>query len=145
MTIKVYVWLPEGGSRYGHASMELSDGTYISWYPVKERKQRTMGKSPGCQERKLEDDAQEEGRNPDRIFIIPSKVGLDEGNIKRWWASMKSSEEWSLLFNNCCDAVKRGIEAGGAKVTKSWIERPKKLVKYMEDWKARNWKPSQSN
>ena len=68
-------------------------------------------KAPGFQNQMLEDDVWDEERNPDYTFIIPAKVALDEGSVKRWWASMKSTEKWSI-FNNCCDAVKRAIEAG---------------------------------
>ena len=142
MPIKVYVWTPEGGN-VGHASMELSDGTYISWWPEYGGKaQQTAMKAPGFQNRTLEDDVRDEGKNPDYTFIIPAKLGLDEGSIKRWWASMKSTEKWSLL-NNCCGAVKRAFEAGGAKVTINWIETPTKMIEYMKDWQERNWEPPQ--
>ena len=143
MSIKVYVWKPEGGNKFGHASMELSDGTYISWWPEYGGKaQQTKKKASGFQNRTLDDDVRDEEKNPDYTFIIPAKVGLDEGNIKRWWASMKSTEKWSV-FNNCCGAVKRAFEAGGAKVTTSWIETPTKMIEYMNDWQKRNWEPPQ--
>ena len=142
MPIKVYVWTPEGDN-VGHASMELSDGTYISWWP-EDAVKLPVTKIPGFQNRTLEEDVRDEGRNPDYTFIIPAKVGLDEARIKRWWASMKSKEEYNLLFNNCCDAVKRAFEAGGTKVTTSWIETPTKMIEYMQDWQERNWEPRQS-
>ena len=144
MTIKVYVWKPKGDDSYGHASMELSDGTYISWWPEYGGKgEQTKHKAPGFQNRTLDDDVRDEERNPDRTFIIPSKVGLDEGEIKKWWAKKKGEEKWNV-FNNCCDAVKGAIEAGGAEVAKSWIETPNKIIEYMEDWQKRNWDPPES-
>ena len=144
MPIKVYVWKPKGDDRYGHASMELSDGTYISWWPEYGGKaEQKTKRAPGFQNRTLEDDVRDEERNPDRTFIIPSKVGLEEGEIKKWWAKKKSEEKWNI-FNNCCDAVKGAIEAGGAKVATTWIETPDKIIEYMEDWQKRNWEPPES-
>ena len=141
MPVKVYVWKPNSDDSYGHASMELSDGTYISWWPEYGGKaQRTKHKAPGFQNRTLEDDVRDEERDPDRIFIIPSKVGLNEDDIKRWWANVKSKEKWTI-FNNCCDVVKRAIAAGGAEVTMSWIEMPEKIMEYIEDWQRRAWEP----
>ena len=61
-------------------------------------------KVPGFQNWMLEDDVRDEERNPDYSFIIPAKVALDEG---------------SSIFNNCCNAVKRTFEAGGAEVPRS--------------------------
>ena len=91
MPIKVYVWKPKGDDSYGHASMELSDGTYISWWPEYGGKaEQAKKKAHGFQNRTLEDDVRDEERNPDRTFIIPSKVGLDEGEIKKWWAKKKA-------------------------------------------------------
>ena len=43
MPIKVYVWKPKGDDSYGHASMELSDGTYISWWPLQGGKAQQGG------------------------------------------------------------------------------------------------------
>ena len=144
MPIKVYVWKPKGDDSYGHASMELSDGTYISWWPEYGGKaEQTTKRAHGFQNRTLEEDVRDEGRNPDRTFIIPSKVGLEEGEIKKWWAKKKSEEKWHI-FNNCCDAVKGAIEAGGAQVATSWIETPNKIIEYMEDWEKRNWEPPKS-
>ena len=72
MPVKVYVWKPKGDDSYGHASMELSDGTYISWWPEYGGKaQRTKHKAHGFQNRTLEDDVRDEGRDADLIFIIP--------------------------------------------------------------------------
>ena len=43
MPIKVYVWKPKDDDSYGHASMELTDGTYISWRPLQEGKPQKLG------------------------------------------------------------------------------------------------------
>ena len=145
MPIKVYVWEPKGSDSCGHASMELSDGTYISWWPNwwegnEGKVEQAMKKAPGYQNRTLDTDINAEQRVPDYTFTIPARVGLDEDGIKCWWARMKSRKKWSIL-NNCCDAVKQAFVAGGAKVTTSLIETPTKMIEYMEDWKDRNWEP----
>ena len=33
MSVTVYIWEFRGMEAVGHASMSLSDGTYISWWP----------------------------------------------------------------------------------------------------------------
>lgn len=59
------------------------------WPEYGGKAQQAKKKAPGFQNWMLEDDVRDEEKNPDYTFIIPAKVGLDEGNIKRWWASMK--------------------------------------------------------
>ena len=127
--------------------MELSDGTYISWWPNwyggdGGKAEQTLMKAPGFQNRTLEDDEQSEGRESDYTFEIPAKVGLDEETIKHWWASIKTREKWSI-FNNCCDVVKRAFEAGGAKVPKNWIETPTKVIEDMKHLQDKDWEPLQ--
>ena len=31
--VVVYIWMPRSGN-YGHASLQLPNGTYISWWPA---------------------------------------------------------------------------------------------------------------
>ena len=33
----------------------------------------------------LDDDVQDKGGNPNLLFVVPSKVGLKEDDIKSWW------------------------------------------------------------
>ena len=178
MPIKVYVWKPKDDDSYGHASMELSDGTYISWWPLQGGKPQKLGSKglafpkqtvdtdqpgegnvpvqkqtvdtdqPGegsvpVQKQTLDDDVQDEGRNPDLVFVVPSKVGLKEDDVKSWWENIQSKDDWNLC-NNCYGAVKRAVETGGAKVDASFTETQSGLIKYMEEMRKMNWEPPQN-
>ena len=159
MSTKVYVWKSEGDN--GHASMELSDGTYISWWPLQVAKVQHFGSKglafpkqtvdtdqPGkggdlVQKHTLDDDVQDEGRNPDLVFVVPSKVHLKEDGIKSWWENIESKDDWNLC-NNCYGAVKRAVETGGAKVGENFTETQSGLIKYMEEMRKMNWEPPQN-
>ena len=210
MSTKVYVWKSEGDN--GHASMELSDGTYISWWPLQGGKaqqggsgdlafpkqtvgtdQSGEGKDPVLKQtvetdqpregrdpvlkqtvetdqpregrdpvlkhtadtdqsgegkdlvwkQTLDDDVQDKGRNPDLVFVVPSKVDLKEDDIKSWWENIETKDEYSLC-NNSYGAVKHAVEAGGAKVDESFTETQGGLVKYMEEMRKMNWEPPQN-
>ena len=176
MSTKVYVWKSEGDG--GHASMELSDGTYISWWPLRKAKAQQVGSKglaftkptvdtdqpgerrdqvlkqtvhtdqPGkagdlVQKHTIDDDVQDEGRNPDLVFVVPSKVGLKEDDVKSWWENIQSKEDWNLC-NNCYGAVKLAVETGGAKVDANFTETQSGLIKYMEEMRKMNWEPPQN-
>ena len=57
---------------------------------MEEKAQQAKKKVPGFQNWTLKDDVRDREKNPDYTFTIPAKVGLDEGSIKRWWASVKT-------------------------------------------------------
>ena len=86
--VTVYIWLPHG-SQVGHASMELPDGTYISWWPSNKSKKSKSGVTAIATTAVLHDSLQEdiaaEGTDPEE-FLIP---GLDVACIKRWWDENK--------------------------------------------------------
>ena len=212
MPIKVYVWKPKNDDSYGHASMELTDGTYISWRPLQGgtpqklgskglafpkqtvctdqpgeardpvqkqtvdtdqpgegglpvQKQTVDADQPGeeglpvqkqtvdadqpcegsvpVQKQTLDSDVHDEGGNPHLVFVVPPKVGLKEGDIKSWWENIESKDDWNLC-DNCYGAVKRAVEAGGAKVDESFTETQSGLIKYMEEMRKMNWEPPQN-
>ena len=213
MPIKVYVWKPKDDNGYGHASMELSDGTYISWWPLQGGKaeqggskdlafpkqtvdtdqsgeggdtvlkqtvvtdqsgegggdtvpkqtvdtdQSGEGRDPVLkqtvetyqpregrdlvQKQTLDSDVQDKGRNPDLVFVVSSKVDLKEDDIKSWWENIETKDEYNLC-NNCYGAVKRAVEAGGAKVDESFTETQGGLIEYMEEMHKMNWEPPQN-
>ena len=117
MTLKVYIWLPQGIT-VGHASMQLSNGTYISLWPGEDKMGKTIkqiGIAMGTKQHyenlsdSLDEDIHREKRPPDHVFSIE---GLDETAIQSWWDSF--NEKWHLLSQNCCDTVIGGLRAGGA-------------------------------
>ena len=90
--VTVYIWLPHGLgiTRVGHASMELPDGTYISWWPENKSKKSKAGANSIATTAVLhdslaEDIEEEEGELPLK-FVIP---GLNVARIKAWWNENK--------------------------------------------------------
>ena len=116
MPVTVYIWDSHGMEAVGHASMSLSDGTHISWWPQGEdRKSLPTGhakRAKAIQPQTLDDDiAGEDGRRPKSILVS----GLDERAIRKWWTDFKRKETmWSLLDQNCSTVVYNALCAGDA-------------------------------
>lgn len=122
--IKVHVWY---GSKdqvaVGHAAMELSDGTYISWWPSQPLKQSdtnlVKGGSalvancvPAYRNRRFRDDVSDEGRDPDVTIPLPE---LREADMKKYWLELQSDgTEYNLVHFNCSTVVYKVLEEGGA-------------------------------
>ena len=118
--LKVYVWTYQGKDEaWGHASMELDDGTYISWWPEDEDgdsipfiediytvdaiKNKTFAQD-------IED---EDNKKPDVTISIN---GLDEKAIAAWWDKFKNdpNNKWETLSQNCSTTVADALKAGNA-------------------------------
>ena len=118
MPVTVYIWEFRGKEAVGHASMSLSDGTHISWWPQcnegdKYNKKTGIVKSSKAQvDQTLEDDiAGENGERP-KIILVKD---LDENAIRSWWTDFKGKETmWRLLDQNCFTVVYKALCAGGA-------------------------------
>ena len=82
--VTVYIWPPHG-TKVGHASMELPDGTYISWWPANKSSKSKSGfkavLSTANLSDSLEEDEMTEGANPNE-YVIPE---LNVTAIKAWW------------------------------------------------------------
>ena len=73
MSTKVYVWKSEGDN--GHASMELSDGTYISWWPLQGGKAQQGGSGDlAFPKQTVGTDQSSEGRDP----VLKQTVETDQ-------------------------------------------------------------------
>ncbi|NWA01461.1 hypothetical protein [Pseudomonas gingeri] len=117
----VNVWSYRGKEEaWGHASLTLSDGTYISWWP------QGMGResipfvsqvysAPAIVPRSFNDDVRGEGVVPDVFVYIPA-THLNEANIKSWWDGFSANPDsrWQTLQQNCSTTVKDALVAGGA-------------------------------
>ena len=141
MTVTVYIWRAQG-DQVGHASMKLGDGTYISLWPGEDKagkkKKRKVGKKQDIHtSENLQEDIDEEGRDPDHVFHIS---GLDERKIRTWWIGFnKTSWSWS---QNCCQTVVDGLREGGSDSKLSWanwtfykvtaVWTPRRLTGYCE-------------
>eukprot|EP00920_Eleutheroschizon_duboscqi_P022673 GHVT01055169.1.p1 GENE.GHVT01055169.1~~GHVT01055169.1.p1 ORF type:complete len:151 (+),score=1.53 GHVT01055169.1:119-571(+) len=114
----VYVWYPNV-DRYGHSSLRLNDGTYISWWPrSKSKKDGTpamLGGEPGvCSTFEEDKDAEStrpnDPKEPDETIQIPS-TALDENKIRRWWNNY--SGNYNGVSNNCATIVYTALREGG--------------------------------
>ena len=80
--MKVYVWMPSGGL-VGHSSLELYDGTYISWWPDENKnKDLPLVTLKGHASSGLEEDIKGEGRDTTHTFTLTGRYV--EKKIKQW-------------------------------------------------------------
>jgi len=106
--LTVYIW-PRDDGHVGHASLELENKTYISWWP--EGKGALFVPYSPDLKRTLERDVHEEGnRFPERIYI----PGLNEDRIARWWSDFKKNNSYELAHKNCSTIVAKALKVGGA-------------------------------
>ncbi|KAL3855416.1 hypothetical protein ACJMK2_014652 [Sinanodonta woodiana] len=119
MPIKVYIWNFQGATEaWGHASMSLSDGTHISWWPCGGGKRKFLKgkvvKAPPVHCMTLKDDIEgEDGKEPDVTRIIQPGY-INEAAIKLWWQSFSKEENWRAVDQNCSTVVFKALRAGSA-------------------------------
>ncbi|KAK3611768.1 hypothetical protein CHS0354_014119 [Potamilus streckersoni] len=153
MPTRVHIWDLRDDS-FGHASMTLSDGTHISWWPSSGNKARETGQSgflsslaliflttARCSNSLDEDIALEKERQPDSIFTLNNQI--DEYAIRRWWMSHKNGTFFSGLFKNCCSVVFQALREGSVlqflpeHEKKKWeqivVWRPNYLKEFLEN------------
>jgi len=116
--VTVFVWNYLGKDvAWGHASLQLSTGTYISWWPQGQNRQSmpllpqvyTVDAYPN--QTYADDVNLEFGHEPDWRLIVG---GLDESKIQNWWQGFKTTHQWSTLVQNCSTTVADALWAGGA-------------------------------
>lgn len=108
MTVKVYIWEKQKDQgTVGHASMSLSDGTHISWWPKDEISKDKTGKqlsSPAIQGQTLEADISFEECDP--VVYTLDMCSADEKKIKTWWTNFTAkNDQYHLLTMNCSTVV----------------------------------------
>ncbi|XP_067679301.1 uncharacterized protein [Haliotis asinina] len=107
----VYIWLSEAES-VGHGSVELDNGTYISWWTKNGKGLNTL--AAGSEERTLQVDIRDKGREPDCVLELPPFIVLDQHAMEQWWMEFKESGMWKFM-TNCCWVVKEALVVGGIK------------------------------
>lgn len=113
--LKVNIWNYRGSAdAWGHASITLDNGTYISWWPGAKRSYALPGlpiySAPPAMEN-FAKDVEWEGQNPDVTVQID---GLDEAAIQKWWDAFKNNNQWKTLTNNCSTVSANALAVGGA-------------------------------
>ncbi|XP_067659315.1 uncharacterized protein [Haliotis asinina] len=126
----IYIWMPVGVSQFGHTSLRLSNGEYVSWWPQgRKAKCGFLQKRNKCN-CSLQDDITEEGMDPDYIFNIPS-TQLDIAKMSTYWNKHKTTGHYSLLDQNCSWVVYHVLRAGGAPMSLTILWRPETLRRYL--------------
>ncbi|XP_041367538.1 uncharacterized protein LOC121382105 [Gigantopelta aegis] len=123
--MKVYIWFPKE-THIGHASLELSNGRYISWWPHEAKKTEPMTLD-GLAHESLEDDVKAEERGPDKIFHLD----YDEEKIEDWWIEWSNRGNYNLVDTNCCWVVYEALRHGGAPYSPNPIWSPSVLYRYL--------------
>ncbi|XP_041365217.1 uncharacterized protein LOC121380463 [Gigantopelta aegis] len=134
--MKVYIWFPKG-DLYGHASLELSNGKYISWWPDEE-KDRKLLTVFGSSHKSFEDDVKTKKRDPDKIFNL-DHLKYDEENIEDWWIEWSDRGRYFMLGTNCCWVVYKALRFGGAPLSPKLIWTPYILNRYLKKVRKRIW------
>ena len=118
--LEIYVWNYRGSKEaWGHASMKLDNGTYISWWPEGQNRDSIpfvsdIYTADAIKNRTyVQDVAGEDGRTPDITITIN---GLDETAIQQWWNDFRSDSDnkWKTLSQNCSTTIADGLKAGNA-------------------------------
>ncbi|XP_067659012.1 uncharacterized protein [Haliotis asinina] len=121
----INIWMPLGVAQVGHASLQLSNGEYISWWPqdlgIKKKR-----KCNNC----LAGDITAEAMTPDYTYRI-SATKLDLNEMMKCWEKQKASPWYSLLRQNCCWVVYNVLYAGGAPRSLTVVWRPETLRRYL--------------
>ncbi len=126
MSATVFVWHPHAGG-IGHASLAITGGLYISWWPglaeIGENRGNAVSRPIG-QDKALE-------RGVPNYASAPI-TSLDEGRIAQWWTTysgrpakesfadrrrtfvVPTANKWDMLAANCSNAVLAALLAGGA-------------------------------
>lgn len=116
---KLLYWKAHGNSKFGHVSLLLDDGTYISYWPSRPVPKDAMpwfNDVPPRLPADYDHDRNEEGIDP----VIIQIDGLDEAAIKKWWNKGKGHGDWGDL-NNCSDIVGEALRQGGLPVRGSTV------------------------
>ncbi|XP_033755664.1 uncharacterized protein LOC117338418 [Pecten maximus] len=115
MVVKLYIWNIK--SSWGHVSMALEDGFYISWRPTYQVEKSPVNATEWVlarEQQTLQDDIRAEyGRLPVHAIKIIHQI-LDEDKIKRWWLKFKANNRYNLLTCNSSTVVYFAMREGGA-------------------------------
>jgi RHS repeat-associated protein len=137
--LDVNCWPPVGGTKggkkdgwYGHVSITLDNGTYISYWPDRPLDDVFDSTAPRMPNYEA-DIAGEGGRMPIKIHI----EGLDEYAIDNWWMEIDHGD--FSTFNNCSDITAEALWHGGFKMPWHPIYHPEQIyTDILEELSRRN-------
>lgn len=111
MVTRIYVWKPSRGKSFGHISLELPDGTYVSWWPS-ETMDNVVEAVAGISAKWYDDFKSEldENGNPDKTYNL---IGLNEEKIKDFFKRLlEGSKRWDLLQRSCSNVIYNALCEG---------------------------------
>lgn len=136
--VTVYCWNHVRGGQgasWGHSSLQIEGGPYISWWPSDEDRSYTVDKKKNPMLAKLMrkfigtscvykvkhtcntsliEDIRAEGERPDQSAEIADGV-LDTNKMSLWWTGYQyESASYHVIKKNCSTAVIRALRAGGS-------------------------------
>ena len=101
---KVFIWGSHGQHK-GHASLSISDGTYISWQGIE------TNELPTPQDVTFAHDTSSEGIVPDHVYVIS---GLCEDTIVNWLNDIETKTTHLSTPQDYIITVKNALKDGGA-------------------------------
>src|SRR5258707_973102 len=122
MSVTVYIWSHDRTEGWGHSSVMVCPGPYISWWPSdSEDREYTVGqgniaarmivgttniyKVKHRTNNSLAEDIRDEGRQPQYIAEFHSGV-LSEDAIDRWWQGYNyANASYHSIKKNCSTTV----------------------------------------
>ncbi|NOT61949.1 MAG: RHS repeat-associated core domain-containing protein, partial [Acidobacteria bacterium] len=106
--VVVNIWYPKG-KNYGHASLTLSDGKNLGWWPSEDPDPawRSFWGVPGHTKTYLKE-VEVEGRSPDYAILF---YGLNEEKIKAAYAEA-TQNGWNIGQRSCTSVAIRSLNAG---------------------------------
>ncbi len=132
----VYIWSHSRSTSWGHSSLQVEGGPYISWWPsldedrvytIDVKKHPTLGSimksligttnvykvKHRCQESFIAD-VMAEGRQPQYKVRLADGV-LDTDAIQKWWKGYNYEKaSYHSIKKNCSTTVIRALRAGGS-------------------------------
>ena len=117
----VHIWRPQGIG-WGHASVEVKDGHYISWWPANRAGPLIKGgflhTSPAFFIYEYAGDCLSEGRSADYNITIE---GLNEHAMIMWWLDFRNTQLlWEATGTNCARVAATALKVGGGDERASW-------------------------
>lgn len=105
-TALVHIWKmsSKNGFHVGHASISLSDGYYISWWPKDAGKKCLLKQVTPCSARSYEQDCEEEEGDPNTIKI-PVTSAQEEVMKEYFEKLLQTKLKYNLLHKNCSTVV----------------------------------------
>lgn len=116
MTVKVHIWLPQGGN-VGHSSLQIGETGYMSFWPDKAKKgfvssiirHFTMNVMRRPLYQNYEFDREKEGFDP----IVIDLENMNEAAMQEYWEKIRESElAYKLAEFNCSTVIANALYIG---------------------------------